>query len=70
MRLDTLDDIMYAELLDPSKLAATMTFTFWYQVQATWFQFTLGFKQPIQVSFIYLMRHTNTTFITFRVCHI
>lgn len=30
------------------KLAATVTVTFLYQVQPTWFQLTLGLKQPIQ----------------------
>ena len=63
-------DIIHTEPLDHSNLAAAITVTFWYQVQPTWFQFTLGLNQPIQVSFIYLMKHMNTVFITFRVCYI
>lgn len=69
----TLEGIIYAGLLNYTKhlkLAATITFTFLHQVQPTWFQFTLGLKQSLQVSFIYLMKHTNTLFITFRVCYI
>lgn len=66
----TLEDTLHAELLDHSKLAAATAFTCTYQVQPTWFRFTLGLKQPFQVSFIYLMKHMNTTFIAFRVCYI
>lgn len=64
----SLEDVIDAALLDLSKLAIRTALTFFYQVQPTCCRFTLDLKQPIQVSFIYLMKHMNTIFIECRVC--
>lgn len=61
--------MIHAELLEPSEPTPAITVTFLYRVQPTGFQFTLGLKQPLQVSFLYLMRHMNTIVIAFGVCY-